>query len=137
MLSKLFAEELIARSMSRLATHLGGGLLGLASLGWIATHCGPPTGRAVIHVAEADVELTVGASSYRIEELRPAPIICELPSGVHELVLLREGRVLRRESFSLRGGESVVLTAWDPVRLSGGTETGADRARDLAAPPAQ
>jgi hypothetical protein len=137
LLTKPIAGRAPSMIPARLGRFFGGGLLGTVALGWIAVHCGPPNGQAVVHVAEADVELIVGGNSYRIEGRRYSPIVCELPAGRHELSLVRDGRVLYRESFGLRGGESAVLTAWDPVSLRGTTDLGSASAPDATAPPAR
>ncbi len=88
-------------------------------------------------MTEADVELIVGGNCYRIEGRRYPPIVCELPAGRQEMVLVRDGRVLYRESFRLRGGESAVLTAWDPMRPSGRTGIGSDSILDVVVLPAR
>jgi hypothetical protein len=72
----------------------------------------------VVHVTEPDVEVSIGGRMYRIEERRYDPIVCKLPPGRHELIMTRRGRVLYRESFEVRRGVSLVLTAWDPTGSS-------------------
>lgn len=137
LLPKLIAGQTPSMSPARLGRLLGGGLLGIVALSWIALHCGPPNGQAVVHVTEADVELIVGGNRYRIEGRRYPPIVCDLPAGRHELALVREGRVLYRESFRLRGGESSVFTAWDPARLGGATGRGSVSAPAVTGLPAR
>lgn len=101
-------------AFARVAKVSGGGLLSLAILVWVADHSGPPNGQVIVHVMESDVTLTIGGNTYQIEALRYAPIVCTLPRGRHELILSRGSQVLYRESFELRGGESLILNAWDP-----------------------
>jgi hypothetical protein len=96
--------------------HVAGGILGLALLVWTAIHSGPVHGDVVVHVTEPGVELRIGGHTFRIEDRRFDPIVCKLPPGWHELVMRRHGLVLYRESFEVRPGRSLVLTAWDPDR---------------------
>src|SRR5262245_45843585 len=102
-------------ALGRLLARVGGcGVLGLAMLGWIVEHAGPPDGEAVVHVVEADVRVTVGGKTYPIGERNYAPLVCRLPAGSHELTMSRGGRVIQRETFQVPRGGSIVLTAWDP-----------------------
>ena len=48
---------------------------------------------------------------------REAPIVCNLRRGRHELRMWRGAQLVYRESFRVRPGEDVVLTAWDPPPL--------------------
>lgn len=120
---------------SRVVHSVGGAMLGVAAVFLIAGQA-KPDGVAVVHVTEADVEVTVGGLRYRIEGRVYDPIVCELPPGRHELVVSRNGRDLARESFEMERGESIVLTMWDPARRgeeldpegSGGPTTGRDHA---------
>jgi hypothetical protein len=95
-------------------TQAAGGLLGLGILAWAAVHSGPTNGEVVVHVTEPDVDVSIGGHTYHVEERRFAPIVCELPPGLHELVVKRNGLVLDRQSFAVERGSSQVLTAWDP-----------------------
>ena len=95
----------------------GSGMLGLAVLSFVADQSGSKTGEAVVHVTETDVDLTIGGNSYRISTRRDPPIVCLLPAGQHELIMKRGSRILQKEWFTLEGGDSVVLTAWDPERF--------------------
>jgi hypothetical protein len=110
------------RAGNTILEHLAGSLLGLGILGWAAVHSGPTRGEVVVHVTEPDVEVEVGGRTFRIEDRRHAPIVCELTPGWHDLVMRRRGRVLHEESFELRAGMSVVLTAWDPNRDRAGPD---------------
>jgi hypothetical protein len=107
-----------ARDGKRALQHLAGCLLGLAILAWVAAHSGPAHGEVVVHVTEPDVEVSISGRPYRIGERRYDPIVCKLPPGRHELVMTRHGSVLYRESFEVRRGVSLVLTAWDPIASS-------------------
>ena len=101
------------------------GILGLAALGWIlemagdegklAVHMSDPDA-VVVHVTEPDVEVVVGGLTYRIEGRASEPIVCKLPDGRHDLIMTRDGELLYKETFTVRPGEGVVLTAWDPNR---------------------
>ena len=101
----------------RLVKSAGSGLLGLAVLGWVVDSVGTPTGHAVVHVTESDVTVQVGGNTYEFADRPGDPIVCELRPGTHELTMPRDGRVLYEQSFRIRRGESLVLTAWDPERL--------------------
>jgi hypothetical protein len=101
------------------------GILGLAALGWVlemagnegkvAVHESEPD-VVVVHVTEPDVQVVVGCWTYRIEGWASEPIVCRLPDGHHDLIMTRDGELLYKEAFTVRTGENVVLTAWDPHR---------------------
>ena len=118
-LALVFKSELFLR----LAKVVGSSLLTLVTLGWIVEHAGPPSGRAVVHVTESDVTVQVGGNTYEFAERPLEPIVCELRPGKHELTMTRDGRVLYEQTFRIRRGESVVLTAWDPERLRRGRDS--------------
>lgn len=101
------------------------GVLGLVALGWFLERTGHDGESAVrdveadvvvVHVTEPDVEVVVGGRSYQIEGWARDPIVCKLPSGRHDLMVIRDGELLYREMFTVREGEGVVLTAWNPNR---------------------
>jgi hypothetical protein len=92
--------------------HAAACLLSLALLAWAVVHSGPRHGEVVVHVTEPDLEVSLDGRTYRIEGLREDPIVCDLPAGAHTLVVTRQGRLLRRETFEVVGGQGVVLTAW-------------------------
>lgn len=116
------------------------GSLGLATLGWliemaghegkVAIHGSDPD-LIVVHVTEPDVEVVVGGRTYRIEGWVYEPIVCNLPDGEHELIMTRDGVLLYKETFTVRPGENLVLTAWDPNR----TRERAARELDRNTPP--
>lgn len=102
-------------SRGRVLDGLVGILLGGAILGWVACHAGPPTGTAVVHVTEPNVEVAVGGHEFEIGATRShAPLVCELPAGEHRLTMTRDGEVLHSESFTMGRGGSRVLTAHAP-----------------------
>lgn len=106
--------------VGRLIRWSGGGLLGLAVLGWVVDRADSSLVEVVVQVVEPDVELSVGGQAFSIRGLRDAPIVCELPPGRHRLVMMRGDRVLFEEDFEVRTGENVVRTAWDPARVGDG-----------------
>jgi hypothetical protein len=87
-----------------------------AMFGYVAGQAGPQKCQAVIHVTEAGVDVWVDGLTFRVDTWRDSPIICPLAPGRHELRMTLGGRTLYQESFTLRGGDDVVLTAWDPAR---------------------
>jgi hypothetical protein len=95
---------------------MAAGLLGVAILGWVAAHSGPSHGRVIVHVTEPDVEVSFGDRTIRIEDRRYDPIVSRLLPGRYDLVMKRHGRVLHEESFEIRRGSTLVLTAWDKNR---------------------
>jgi hypothetical protein len=90
--------------------------LGCTALGYVAEQAGPRECRAVIHVTEADVDVWVDGLSYRVDSWRDSPILCPLRPGHHALRMCRGGQTLYEETFTLRRGDDVVLTAWDQAR---------------------
>jgi hypothetical protein len=104
--------------VSRILKGAAGSLLGVALLGWVVVHSGPRSHEVVVHVAEPDVEVTVGDRTYQIEGRRYDPIVCELSSGWHRLVMGRGDRILFEETFEVRPGMNVVRVAYDPERFS-------------------
>jgi hypothetical protein len=93
-----------------------GGLLGLAVLGWVVESVGPSRVEVVVHVAEPNVELSVGGQSFSIRGRLDAPIVCELSPGWHHLAMKRGDRFLFEEDFEVRPDANVVRTAYTPVR---------------------
>src|SRR5262245_14441684 len=93
----------------------GAGALALTGtiLGFVAAHSGPQECEAVIHVTEADVEVSLDSLSFRVDSWTDEPILCSLRGGRHVLRMTRGDRTLYEESFTVRAGEDVVLTAWD------------------------
>jgi len=96
---------------------IGALALGAAMLGFVADRAGPQECQAVIHVTEVDVDVWVDGWPYRVDSWRQSPILCSLRPGRHELHMSRGDQTLYEETFTLRRGDDVVLTAWDPARL--------------------
>lgn len=110
--------------VGRMIRWAGGGLLGLAVLGWVVDRAGYSDVEVVIQVVEPDVEVAVGGQTFAIRGQRDAPIVCELPPGWHRLVMRRGDRVLFEEDFEVRPGKNVVRTAYDPERVGDGPGPG-------------
>ena len=86
-------------------------LLGATTLGWVVEHINPPGGRAVVHVVEPRVEVTVDGELFTL--LRPYSVIeIPLPAGSHRLCMRRDDRILYQEQFIVPPGGDVVLTAY-------------------------
>jgi hypothetical protein len=88
-------------------------VLGTAILWQIVEHSGPPRCQVVVHVTEDDVDVEVDGWDYRVKSTMASPIVLDLRPGRHTLRMSRRGRLLYEESFTLRPGRDVVLTAWD------------------------
>ena len=109
---------------SRIVQWVAGGLMGLAVLGWVVEHSGPTGSEVVVHVVEPDVQVALGDQTFQIEGRRYDPIVCDLVAGWHHLIMRHGDRVLFEESFEVRPGKNIVLTAWDPERI--GNQVSAD-----------
>jgi hypothetical protein len=87
-------------------------LLGATTLGWVVEHIEPPNGKAVVHVVEAQVEVTVDGESFVV--VQPYSVIeVSLPAGSHRLCMRRDDRVLYEEQFTMPPGADIVLTAFE------------------------
>ena len=69
-------------------------------------------------VTEADVEVAVGGSVFRVEGWRYEPIVVELRPGDYPLTMSRDGRTVFEQPFQIDGGRDTILTAYDPSRLT-------------------
>jgi hypothetical protein len=98
--------------VSNLGRYLVAFVLGGGMLWWVAEHAGPEQGKVFVHVTEPRVTVLLDDEPFLIDEPSVAPIECVLPSGRHQLRMLREDRVLYEESFELNRGEEKILTAW-------------------------
>jgi hypothetical protein len=87
--------------------------LGGAILWQVHSHCGPMKGIAYVHVGTPGVDVTVDDQTYRVETAWECPIVCELRPGRHLLRMLRSGRALFEQEFTLEPGQEVVLRAWE------------------------
>jgi hypothetical protein len=94
---------------------LGGCLLGGALLSLVAMLSGPRTGTAIVHVTEPGVVVSVGGQTFHVGDDPYTPLVCDLPAGEHRLTMTRGAALLYGETFSLRGGEERILTAWRPI----------------------
>jgi hypothetical protein len=99
--------------------------LGGAILWQVAEHSGALKGIAYVHVAKAQVDVTIDDRAYWVETLWETPIVCELRPGRHMLRMLQDGRTLFEQEFTLEPGQEVVLTAWE----------GFNQKRDDTTPP--
>jgi hypothetical protein len=87
-------------------------------LGWVAANSGSREGEVIVHVNEPDVKITVGPRTYDIHGQPVEPIVCTLPFGQHELIVMKANRVLMKQRFTVSGQQSTILSAWDPNRRS-------------------
>jgi hypothetical protein len=93
---------------------LGACVVGGWLLWQVAERSGPRTSEVVVHVTGFPVVVTIDGRPYPVATWRDSPVVCELHSGPHELRMWRGDRLVYRESFRVRPGVGVVLTAWDP-----------------------
>jgi hypothetical protein len=87
--------------------------LGGVILWQVHNHCGSMKGVAYVHVLTPDVDVTIDDQAYRVKNMAEGPIVSELRPGRHMLRMLRSGRALFEQEFTLDPGEEVVLTAWE------------------------
>ena len=78
---------------------------------WVVQNSGSPYGNVVVHVTEANVEITLDDFRILIRERRSTPITLQLPPGQHCLRMIRDQQTLYEERFILKRDEEVVLTA--------------------------
>jgi hypothetical protein len=90
--------------------------LGGAILWQVHDRCGVVKGMAYVHVVTPGVDVTVDDQTYRVETLWESPIVCELRPGRHLLRMLRSGRVLFEQEFTLDPGQEVVLSACEELK---------------------
>src|SRR5437762_3123735 len=96
-----------------LVRRVGAVLLGSIILWQVAEHSGLQRGRAIVHVSMPREDVMVDDSSYSVETLLDTPIVCDLRPGLHAVKMLRSGRVLYEEEFTIAAGQELILTAWD------------------------
>jgi hypothetical protein len=103
---------------------IGAFSLGGAFLWYVAVHCGPQNGIAYVHVSTPNVDVMVDDVEYHVETQWESPLVCELSPGTHRLRMIRSGKVVFEEQFSLGVGKELVLITWDQT-----SETQADPTR--------
>jgi hypothetical protein len=77
---------------------------------WVAGHSGPRESTVVVHVLEPGVEVTLAGQLYHFPEPTSEPLVLHLPAGSHHFLVRRGETILLAQSFTLRGGESRVLS---------------------------
>ena len=92
---------------------IGSLVLGGTILGLVAQYCGPREGVAYIHVSTPAADVTVDEAQYHVETLWETPIVCDLRPGRHTVRMLRSGRIIYEEDFTIAAGQELILTAWD------------------------
>jgi hypothetical protein len=97
-----------------------GTVLGLIALARCAAvrwqtvrHSGSMKRVPYLQVPTPAVDVTIDDHRYRVDTLRESPIVCKLRTGRHLLRILRSGRALFEQEFTLDPGQEVVLTAWE------------------------
>jgi hypothetical protein len=78
----------------------------------VARRCGPPYGRAIIHVTERDVDVTIDDELVHVRRRLSQPITRMLRPGRHVLSMKRDGSLLDEQEFVIARGQDAVLTAW-------------------------
>src|SRR3954470_21302857 len=96
-----------------LARRVGALLLGSIILWQVAQHSGLQRGRAIVHVAMPQADVMLDDASYSVETLWETPIVCDLRPGRHTVRMLRSGRIIYEEDFTIAAGQELILTAWD------------------------
>jgi hypothetical protein len=96
-----------------LAKCVGAVALGVAVFWPTAENCGSESSEVVVHVSAEGVEVLVDHSRFWIAERLQHPIVCQLRPGMHELRMIRDGRVVYEEVFVVERGQDRILTAWD------------------------
>jgi hypothetical protein len=92
---------------------IGGLMLGGAILGHVAFTSGVGNGSAVVHVSAPQVDVVIDGVAHHVETMWDSPVVCELGPGRHALQMIRNGRVVHEESFTLGAGEDLVLAVGD------------------------
>jgi hypothetical protein len=87
--------------------------LGGVILWQVVERCGSHSGQVIIHVAMPPACVVVDGADYDVADLWESPVACDLRPGRHQVRMLRNGRVVYREEFTLGAGEERILTAWD------------------------
>lgn len=85
--------------------------LSLGVLWWVVEQSGPREGVVILHVMERDVRVTLAGRDYDFQEMTTEPLVVRVLSGRYGFQVRRRGIVLHTETFTLRGGETMVLVA--------------------------
>jgi hypothetical protein len=101
----------------RLAAILLGGVI----LWWVAANARPADCEVVIHVVAQGLDVAMDGRAYPVASDPYSPIVFQLQPGRHTLTISRGTEVVREESFSVSGGEHLVLTPYDPNSPSPGS----------------
>src|SRR5438105_3831655 len=96
-----------------LARRVGALVLGGIILWQVAEHSGLQRGRAIVHVSRPKADVLVDEARYAVETLWETPIVCDLRPGRHTVRMLRSGRIVYEEPFTIAAGEELILSAWD------------------------
>jgi hypothetical protein len=78
---------------------------------WVVEHSGSGEGTVTLHVLEPGVEVTLAGRVYFFQEMTSEPFVLRLRAGRYDFRVRRGDTVLRAQTFTLRGGESIVLAA--------------------------
>jgi hypothetical protein len=104
----------MVRSFMVVAVKAVAGLALATTILWqVAAHSGPPNGIAYVHVLASDVRVLIDDATYRVKTHWDSPLVCKVGPGAHVLRMIRDGKTLYEEEFTLSSGEEVVLTAWE------------------------
>jgi hypothetical protein len=108
-------------TLIEVSSYLFTGLLGAAAWWFVAVNSGPPTGTAVLHIMafDEDAEAVVGGQVVPIRRHTIDAVPLELPVGTYDLIVRRGATILSREPFEVKGGEEVILTAWQRLKAAG------------------
>jgi hypothetical protein len=104
---------LIRSLLAMIVKGIGVLALGGAILWQVHNHCGSMKGVAYVHVMTPEVDVTIDDQTYHAKTMAEGPIVSELRPGQHMLRMLRSGRALFEQKFTLDHSEEVVLTAWE------------------------
>lgn len=120
--------------VATLAKRLGAVCFLLIVLWHAGRHAGLWRGRAIVHVAEPEVTVNIGARQYRVVSMRESPLVCELEPGVHMAEVWRRGKLVGQETFVVESGKDVVV--YPLSRRTGAVAGGPTRPAQRKARPA-
>jgi hypothetical protein len=93
----------------------------------VAHHGGPQRGKAIVHIAQPEVIVTLDGQRYPVGSIGESPLVCELEPGLHKVEVWKRGVLTDEESFTIEPGQDVVLSPGahsTGVRLTGGRQAG-------------